>query len=110
LNLAENHQPVNELYQTADHPALPPGFCHPELRVKTAGEFSGSGITMWKTRGKYTPSDLAGGVWFGSFSSTAYSFWMISPNLHVIWAVLLVLKVGTNENGSACGRWLSFSI
>ncbi len=25
-------------------------------------------------------------------------------------AVLLVLKVGTNENGSACGRWLSISI
>jgi hypothetical protein len=37
-----------------------------------------------------SPSDLAGGggrlgeVWFGSFSSTAYSFLMISPNLHDI--------------------------
>jgi hypothetical protein len=28
---------------------------------KTAGEFGGSGITTWKTRGKYSPSDLAGG-------------------------------------------------
>jgi len=75
LNLAENYQPVNELYQTADHPALSPRICHPEWRVKTAGEFGGSGITTWKTRGKYLPFDLAGGgggrlheVWFVSFS------------------------------------------
>jgi hypothetical protein len=61
LNLAENYQPVNELYQTAYHPALFPDFCHPEQRVKTAGEFGGSGITTWKTRRKYSPSDLAGG-------------------------------------------------
>jgi len=75
LNLAENYQPVNELYQTADHPDLFPIICHPEWRVATAGEFGGSGITTWKTRGKYSPFDLAGGgggrsheVWFGSFS------------------------------------------
>jgi hypothetical protein len=80
LNLAENYQPVNELYQTTDHPALSPKICHPEWRVKTAGEFGGSGITTWKTRGKYLPFDLAGGggrlheVWFGSFSSTAIVF------------------------------------
>jgi len=61
LNLAENYQSVNELYQTADHPALSPRICHPEWRVKTAGEFGGSGITTWKTRGKYLPFDLAGG-------------------------------------------------
>jgi hypothetical protein len=98
LNWAENYQPVNELYQTADHPALSPDFCHPERRVKTAGEFGGSGITTWKTRGKYSPSDLAGGgggrlgeVWFGSFSSTAYSFLMISPNLHDIWAMFFLI-------------------
>jgi hypothetical protein len=55
-------------------PALSPDFCHPERRVKTADNFSGSGITTWKTLGKYTPSDLAGRggdawgeVWFGSF-------------------------------------------
>jgi hypothetical protein len=97
LNLAENYQPVNELYQTADHPALSPDFCHPERRVKTAGEFGGSGITTRKTRGKYSPSDLAGGggrlgeVWFGSFSSTAYSSLMISPNLHDIWAMFFLI-------------------
>jgi hypothetical protein len=28
-----------------------------------------------------------GEVWFGSFSSTAYRFLMISPNLHDIWAM-----------------------
>jgi hypothetical protein len=51
LNWAENYQPVNELYQTADQPALSPDFCHPERRVKTADNFGGSGITMWKARG-----------------------------------------------------------
>jgi hypothetical protein len=97
LNWAENYQPVNELYQTADHPALPPDFCHPERQVKTAGEFGGSGITMWKTRRKYSPSDLVGGegrlgeVWFRTFSSTAYSFLMISPNLHDIWAMFFLI-------------------
>jgi hypothetical protein len=62
LNLAANHQPVNELYQTADHPALSPRFCHPKWRVILASQFGGSGITTWKTHGKYSPSDLAGGV------------------------------------------------
>ena len=61
LNLAENYQPVNELYQTTDHPAPSPKSCQPEWRVAMAGEFDGSGITMWKTRGKYLPFDLAGG-------------------------------------------------
>ncbi len=63
-----------------------------------AGEFGGSEITTWKTRGKYSPSDLAGGeggrlgeVRFGSFSSTAYSFLMISPNLHDIWAMFFLI-------------------
>jgi hypothetical protein len=99
LNWAENYQPVNELNQTADHPALSPDFCHPERRVKTAGEFGGSGFTTWKTRGKYSPSDLAGGggggllceVWFGSFSSMAYSCLMISPSLHDIWAMFFLI-------------------
>jgi hypothetical protein len=58
------------LYQTPDHPALSPDFCHPERRVKTAGEFGGSG---------------------SSFSSTAYSFLMISPNLHDIWAMFFLI-------------------
>ena len=66
LNLAENYQPVNELYQTADHPALSPKSCHSEWRVNLAG--------LGFPRGKL-PFDLAGGgggrlheVWFGSFS------------------------------------------
>jgi hypothetical protein len=32
-----------------------------------------------------------GEVWFGSFSSTAYSFLMISPNLHDIWAMFFLI-------------------
>jgi hypothetical protein len=62
------------------------------------GEFSGFWITMWKTRQKYSPFDLAGGegggrlheVWFGSFSQR-YSFLMISPNLHDIWAMFFLI-------------------
>jgi len=75
LNLAENYQPVNELYQTADHPALSPKSGGPEWWVAMAGEFGGFWITTWKTRQKHSPFDLAGGgggrlheVWFGSFS------------------------------------------
>jgi hypothetical protein len=45
----------------ARHTTLSPDFCHPEQLVKTADNFGGSGITTWKTRGKYSPSDLAGG-------------------------------------------------
>jgi hypothetical protein len=97
LNWADFYQPVNELYQTADHPALSPDFCHPEQRVKTADNFGGSGITTWKTHGKYSPSDLAGRggtpgvrlVWL--ISPTAYGFLMISPNLHDIWAMFFLI-------------------
>jgi hypothetical protein len=32
-----------------------------------------------------------GEVWFDSFSSTAYSFLMISPNLHDIWATFFLI-------------------
>jgi hypothetical protein len=60
LNLAENYQPVNELYKTADHPTLSPRICHPDWRVKTAGEFGGSGITTRKTRGKYLKKRFGG--------------------------------------------------
>jgi hypothetical protein len=60
LNLAENYQPVIELYQTADHPALSPKSGGPEWRVAMAGKFGGFWITTWKTRQKYPPIDLAG--------------------------------------------------
>jgi hypothetical protein len=49
LNLAENYQPVNELYQTADHPALSPKSRDPEWRVATADKFGGFWFTAWKT-------------------------------------------------------------
>jgi hypothetical protein len=70
LNWADFSQPVNELYQTADHHALSPDFCHLEWRDKTADNSGGSGITTWKTRGKYSPFELVGrggtlGVMFG---------------------------------------------
>jgi hypothetical protein len=83
----ENYQPVNELYQTADHPALSPDFCHPEQLVKMAGEFGGSGITIWLDGW----GGRLGEVWFGSFSLTAYSFLMISPNLHDIRAMFFLI-------------------
>jgi len=35
-------------------------------------------------------SDVREEVWFGSFSSTAYSFLMISPNLHDIWVIFFL--------------------
>jgi len=60
LNLAENYQPVIELYQTADHPTLSPKSGSPEWRVATAGEFGGFWITTWKTRQKHSPFDLVG--------------------------------------------------
>jgi hypothetical protein len=75
LNLAENYQPVNELYQTTGHPALSPKSRNPEWQLATAHNFGGFWITTWKTRQKYSPFDLAGGeggrlheVWFGSLS------------------------------------------
>jgi hypothetical protein len=61
LNLAENYQPVIELYQTADHPALSPKSGGPEWRVAMAGKFGGFWITTWKTCQKYLPIDLVGG-------------------------------------------------
>jgi hypothetical protein len=59
LNLAENYQPVIELYQTADHPALSPKSGGSEWRVPMADKFGGFWITTCKTCGKYPPFDLA---------------------------------------------------
>jgi hypothetical protein len=73
LNWADFYQPVNELYQTADHPALSPDFCHLEWRVKTADNFG----DLVSPRGKPEENtrhltwlgggDAWGEVWFGSF-------------------------------------------
>ena len=57
-----------------DHPALSPDFCHPEWRVKTADNSGRSGITTWKTRGKYSPFKSAGrGVTLGERFGLAHS-------------------------------------
>jgi hypothetical protein len=62
LNLAENYQPVIELHQTADHPALSPESGGPEWWVAMADEFGGFWLTTWKTRQKHPPPiDLAEG-------------------------------------------------
>jgi hypothetical protein len=102
LNLAENYQPVIELYQTADHPTLSPKSGGPEWRVAMAGEVRGFWITTWKTSQKHPPIDLAGGgdacMWFGlAHFYNGYSFLMISPNLLDIWPVffLILSRCGT---------------
>jgi hypothetical protein len=41
LNWAENYQPVIELYQTADHPALSPKIRHFQWRVFPASFLGG---------------------------------------------------------------------
>jgi len=95
--LAENYQPVIELYQTADHPALSPKSGGPEWRVTMADEFGGFWITTWKTRQKHPPIDLAGGrgdacMRFGlALFHNGYSFLTISPNLHAIWAMFFLV-------------------
>jgi hypothetical protein len=56
----------------------------------------GSGFTTWQTRQIQSPKLLAGcGVTSGrrlglAQFPTAYSFVMISPNLHVIWVFFLL--------------------
>ncbi len=56
-NLAENYQPVIELYQSADHPALSPKSGGSEWRVAMAHLFGGFWSTTWKTRQKNPPID-----------------------------------------------------
>jgi hypothetical protein len=62
-----------------------------------AGEFGGSWFTTWKTRQKHSPFDLAGGgedacMRFGlAHFLNGYSFLMISPNLHDIWAMFFLI-------------------
>ena len=56
--LAENYQPVIELYQTADHPALSPkSGGSPWPRVAVSHLFGGFCSTMLKTRQKNPPID-----------------------------------------------------
>ncbi len=39
-----------------------------------------------------------------------YSFYIVKYNSVVKMDMKMYLKVGTNENGLACGRWLSIGI
>jgi hypothetical protein len=94
LNLAENYQPVIELYQTADHTALSPKSGGPEWQVTTAGKFGGFWITTWKTRQKYLAVEGEGDacMWLGlAHFLNGYSFLMISPNLLDIWPVVFLI-------------------
>jgi hypothetical protein len=64
-----------------------------------ADEFGGFWPTMWKTRQKHPPIDLAGGggggtlcMWLGlAHFHSGYSFLMISPNLLDIWPVFFLI-------------------
>jgi hypothetical protein len=57
LNWAENYQSVNELYQTADHPALSPKSGSSPWLVAVAHLFGAFCSTTWKTRQKNPPID-----------------------------------------------------
>jgi hypothetical protein len=77
LNWAENYQPIIELYQTADRPALSPTSGGWPWRVAVAHLFGGFCSTTLKTRQKNLPIDwevgeggryACGLAWLGSFS------------------------------------------
>jgi hypothetical protein len=86
LNWAENYQPVIELYQTADHPALSPKSGGSPWRVAMAHLSGGFCSTTWKTRQKNPPIDWEVGeggryAWLGlAHFHNGYSFLTISPN------------------------------
>jgi hypothetical protein len=97
LNWADFSQPVNELYQTADHPALSPIFAilngGSKRRIILAGLASPRGKPTENTRHISPPVGVwrqgRGLVWL--ISPTAYGFLMISPNLHDIWAMFFLI-------------------
>ncbi len=103
LNLVENYQPVIELYQTADHPALSPKSGGPEWRVATAGRNGGWIRRILDHHVENPPETLA--IWLGGwgrgmlawglvwliFSTAIVFFLMISPNLLDIWAMFFLI-------------------
>jgi hypothetical protein len=99
LNLAENYQTVNELYQTTDHPALSPKSCHPEWRVATAGLGLPRGKPAENTRHlTWRVGEGHACMRFGlAHFLNGYSFMMISPNLLDFWAMffLILSRSGT---------------
>ena len=89
LNLAENYQPVIELY---------PKSGGPEWQVARADEFGGFWLTTWKTRQKNPSIDWevgeGGRYAFGLawlIFTTAIVFLMISPNLLDIWPIFFLV-------------------
>jgi hypothetical protein len=96
-NWADFSQPVNELYQIADHPALSPDFAivngGSKRRIILADLVSPRGKPAENTR-HLSPQDGVGRlgrglVWL--IPPTAYGFLMISPNLHDIWAMFFLI-------------------
>jgi hypothetical protein len=97
LNWADLSQPVNELYQTADHPTLSPISAilngGSKRRIILADLASPRGKSAENTRHKSSPDVVwrqgRGLVW--RISPTAYGFLMISPNLLDIWAMFFLI-------------------
>jgi hypothetical protein len=83
LNWAENYGSVIELYQSADHPALSPETRHLLWLVFTAYFLGGFYSTTWKTLHQNS-------LGLAHFHN-GYSFLMISPNLHDIWPLFLLI-------------------
>jgi hypothetical protein len=65
----------------------------PKQRVNSADLGSPRGKPAENTRHLtwHVGGGRLGEVWFGSCSSTAYSFLMISPNLYDIWAMFFLI-------------------
>jgi hypothetical protein len=97
LNLAENYQPVNELYQTADHPALSPKSRDPEWRAQQRVNSAALGSPRRKpARNTHHLTWRVGEgdacMRFGlAHFLNGYSFLMISLNLHDIWAMFCLI-------------------
>jgi hypothetical protein len=97
LNLAENHQPGNELYQTADHPTLSPKSGGPEWRsqrrVNSADSGSLRGKPARNTRHlTWREGEQDACMRFGlAHFLNGYSFLMISLNLLDIWAMFFLI-------------------
>ncbi len=96
MNWAGFHQPVNELDQTANHPALSPVLAilsgEKKLQIILADLTPPRGKSAENTRQKSLPAVVCrqggGLVWL--IFPTAYGFLMISPNLHDIWVMFFL--------------------
>jgi hypothetical protein len=96
LNWAGFYQPINELDQTADHPALSPVLVilsgKKKRQIILADLAPPRGKSAENTRQKSWPAVVwrqgGGLVWL--IFPAAYSFLMISPNLHDIWVMFFL--------------------